>query len=182
MVFAHHIQLWELDREKGRAPRIDAFSLWCWGRLLRIPLIARRSTSSVLKEITPEYSLKGLMPKLQCFGYLMQRFRHDLATDKNKNMNPLGSKEIKPVNPKGNQQWLFIGRTDAQAKAPILWPSDVKSQLVGKDPDAGKYWGQEEKRVTENEIVGWHHQLNGHESEQTPGDGEGQGSPVCSIL
>ena len=90
--------------------------------------------------------------------------------------SPLDNKEIKPVNPKGNQPWIFIGRTDA--KAPILWPPDVKSWLTGKDPNAGKYWGQE-KGTTEDEMVGWHHQLNGHEFEQTPGDGEGQGSLVC---
>ena len=76
----------------------------------------------------------------------------------------LDSKEIKPVNPKGNQLWIFIGRTDAEAL--ILWPPDVKSQLIGKDPDAGKDWGQEEKVATEDEMVGWHHWLNGHEFEQ----------------
>ena len=75
----------------------------------------------------------------------------------------LDSKEIKPVNPKGNQPWIFIVRTDAEAEAPILWSPDAKSQFIGKDPDAGKDWGQEEKRVAEDEIVGWHHWLNGHE-------------------
>ena len=89
--------------------------------------------------------------------------------------SPLDSKEIKAVNPKGNQSWIFIGKTDAEAKAPILWPPDVKNWLVGKDPDAGKDWRQE-KGTTEDEMVGWHHQLNGHEFEQAPGDGEGQGS------
>ena len=94
--------------------------------------------------------------------------------------SPLDCKEIKPVNPKGNQPWIFIGRTDAEAEAPILWPPDAKSQLIGKDPDAGKDWGQEEvKRVTENEMVRWHHKLSGHEFEQTPGDSEGQGRLVC---
>ena len=88
-------------------------------------------------------------------------------------------KEIKPVNPKGNQPWIFILRTDAEAEAPILWPPDEKSWLIGEDPDAGKDWGQEEKGATEDEMVGWHHQLNGHEFEQTLGDGEGQGSLVC---
>ena len=70
---------------------------------------------------------------------------------------PLDCKEIKPVDPKGNQSWLFIGRTDAEAEAPIVWPTDVKSRLIGKDPDAGRDWGQEEKGVTEDEMVGWHH-------------------------
>ena len=93
--------------------------------------------------------------------------------------SPLGYKEIKPVNPKGNQPWIFIGRTDAKAEAPILWPPDVKSWLIGKDPDAGKYWGQEEKWVTEDEMVGWHHRLNEHEFEQTPRSSEGQGSLEC---
>ena len=83
------------------------------------------------------------------------------------------SKEIKPVNPKRNKSWIFIGKTDAEAKTPILWPLDVKSWLIGKDPDAGKDWGQEEKGMTEDEMVGWHHRLNGHEFEQTLGDGEG---------
>ena len=86
---------------------------------------------------------------------------------------------FKPVNPNGKQPWIFIGRNDAEVEAPILWPLDVKSRLMGKDPDAGKDWGQEEKGMTEDEIVGWHHWLNGHEFEQTPGDGEGQGSLVC---
>ena len=90
--------------------------------------------------------------------------------------NPLNSKEIKPVNPKGNQPWIFIGRADAEAEALILWPPDAKNWLTGKDPDAGKDWGQEEKGVIEDEMVGWHHWLNGHEFEQTPGGGEGQGS------
>ena len=104
--------------------RIDAFKLWCWRRLLRIPFC----------------------------------------------------KEIKPVNPKGNQSWIFIGRSGAEAK--ILWPSDVKSQLVRKGPDARKDLRQGEKGMTEDEMVGWHHRLNIHEFEQTPGDGEGQGSLV----
>ena len=91
----------------------------------------------------------------------------------------LGSKEIKPVNPKGNQSWIFIGRTDAEAEAPIIWPPDAKSRLIGKDPDAGKIWRQEEKGMTEDEMFWWHHQLNGYESEQAPGVGDGQGSVVC---
>ena len=92
--------------------------------------------------------------------------------------SPLDSKEIQPVNPKGNQSWLFFGRTDAEAEAPILWSSDVKSQLIRKDPNAGKDWAQEEKGATEDEMVGWHHLFNGHEFEfeQTLGDSEGQGS------
>ena len=93
--------------------------------------------------------------------------------------SPLDFKEIKLVNPKGNQSWIFIGRTDAQTEAPILWPPYAKGWLIGKDPDAGKDWGQEEKGTTEDEMVGWHHRLDGQEFEQTPGIVDGQGSLVC---
>ena len=93
--------------------------------------------------------------------------------------SPLDCKEIKPVNPKGNQPWIFIGRTDGEAEASILWPPDGKSWLNGKDPDAGEDQRQEEKGTTEDEMVGWHHWLNGHEFEQILGDGERQRSLVC---
>ena len=93
--------------------------------------------------------------------------------------SPLNSKEIKLVNPKRNQSWIVIGRTDAKAEAPILWPPDAKNWLIGKDPDAGKDWRQEEKRTTEDEMVGWHHRFNGHEFQQALGVGDGQGSLVC---
>ena len=83
--------------------------------------------------------------------------------------SPLDS-EIKLVNPKGNKPWIFIGRTDAEAEALMLWPLDAKNWLIGKDPDAGKDWRQEEKGATEDEMVEWHHWLNGHEFEQTLGD------------
>ena len=96
--------------------------------------------------------------------------------------SPLVSKENKPVNLKGNQPWILIGRTDAGADASILWPPDVKSWLIGKDPDLGKNWRQKEKRATEDEMVGWHQRFSGHELGQTPGDGEGQGSLMyCSL-
>ena len=91
----------------------------------------------------------------------------------------LNFKEIKPVNPKGDQPCIFTGKTDAEAEAPILGTPDVKSQLIGKDPDAGKDWRKEEKGLTEDKMVGWHHQLNGYEFEQVPGDGDGQGSLAC---
>ena len=91
----------------------------------------------------------------------------------------LDCKEIQPVHPKGNQSRIFIGRTDAEAETPILWPPDAKNWLLGKDPDAGKDWRQEEKGTTEDEMVGWHHRLNGHEFEQVPGVGEEQGSLPC---
>ena len=115
--------------KKAECWSIDAFELWCWRRLLRIPWTARRSNQSILMEISPEYSLEGLMLKLKL------------------------------------QFWL----------------PDVKSLLIGKDPDAGKGWRQEKKGMAEDEMIGWHHQLYGHEFEQTPGDSEGQESMLfCS--
>ena len=108
--------------EKAEHWRIDAFELWCWRRLLRVPWTARRFNQSILKE-------------------------------------------IQPVHPKGDQSWVFIGRTDVEAETPILWPPDVKIWLIWKDPDAGKDWRQEEKWTTEHMMVGWHHWLNGHEFE-----------------
>ena len=92
--------------------------------------------------------------------------------------SPLDGKQIQPVNSKGNQSWIFIERTDAEAEAPTLWPPEVKNWLTGKDPDAGKDWVQE-KEMTEDKMVGWHHQLDGHESEQAPRVGDGQGSLAC---
>ena len=93
--------------------------------------------------------------------------------------SPLDCKEIQPVHPKGDQSWVFIGRTDAKAETPILWPPHVKSWLIGKDSDAGRDWGQEEKGTTEDEMAGWHHWLNGRESEWTLGVGDGQGDLAC---
>ena len=124
-----------------------------------------------------------------------QRVRHDWATEHlskagrnprnpqsrlEKTLeHPLDCKEIQPVHPKGDQSWVFIGKTDVEAETPILWPPHVKSWLIGKDPDAGKDWGQEEKGVVEDEMVGWYHWLNGRESEWTLGFGDGQGGLVC---
>ena len=93
--------------------------------------------------------------------------------------SPLDLKEMKPLNPKGNQPWLFIERTDAEAEAPILWPPDAKSWLIWKDPDTWKDWGQEEKGTTGDEMVGWHHHLDGHEFEQTLDDSERQRRLMC---
>ena len=93
--------------------------------------------------------------------------------------SPLDWEEIKPINPKGNQSWIFIGRTDAEAEAPLLWLPDVKNELTGKGPDAGKYWRQEHKGMTNNEVVGQHHWLNGHEFEQATGVDDGEGSLAC---
>ena len=113
--------------KKAEQRRIDAFELWCWRRLLRVPWTARRSNQSILKEISPGY----------------------------------------------------FGRTDAEAETPVLWPPDAKSWLIVKDSDAGKDWGQEEKGTTEDEMAGWHHRLNGCESEWTQGVGDGQGGLAC---
>ena len=93
--------------------------------------------------------------------------------------SPLDCKEIQPVHSKRDQSWVFIGRTDAEAETPILWPPHEKSWLIGKDSDAGRDWGQEEKGATEDEMAGWHHWLDGHESEWTPGVGDGDGGLVC---
>ena len=93
--------------------------------------------------------------------------------------SPLDCKGIQSVRPKGDQSWIFIGRTDADAKTPILWPPHAKSWLIGKDTDAGRDWGQEEKGTTEDEMAGWHHGLDAHESEWTPGVGDGQGGLAC---
>ena len=93
--------------------------------------------------------------------------------------SPLDCKEFQPVHPKGDQSWMFIGRTDVEAETPVLWPPHAKSWLIGKNPDAGRDWGQEEKGMTEDEMVRWHHRLNGHEFGWTPEVGDGQGGLVC---
>ena len=113
---------------------------------------------------------EGWVPKNWCFWTVVLEKTLE---------SPLDTKEVKPVNPKGNQPWIFIGKTDAEAEASILWSPDADSQLTGKDPDAGKDWRQEERGMTEDEMAGWHHWLNGLEFEQTLGDREGQGSLMC---
>ena len=118
-----------------------------------------------------ELDLKeGWVPNIGCFQILLLGKTLEI---------PLDSKEIKRVNSKRNQPWTLIGRTEAKAEAPVLSPPNVNSQPTGKDPDAGKDWRREEKRMTEDEMVGWHHWFNVHEFAQTPGDIEGQGSLVC---
>ena len=112
---------------------------------------------------------EGWVPKNWCFQILVLEKTSESVLNS------------KPINPKGNQPWIFIGRTDAEVEIPILWPPDVKSWLTGKDPDAGKDWRQDEKGMTEDEMVGWHHQLNGQEFEQVLGIG-GQGSLACWSL
>ena len=113
---------------------------------------------------------EGWVPKNWCFWTVVLEKTLE---------SPLDSKEIKPVHPKGNQSWIFTGRTNAEAETPITWPLDVKSRLIGKDPDAGKDWGKEEKGVREDGMLCWHHQLNGHEFEQALGAGDGQGGLAC---
>ena len=113
---------------------------------------------------------EGWAPKNLCFQIMVL----EKALE-----SPLDNKEIKPVNPKGNQQLIFIGRIDAEGEAPILWPPGAKNWLIGKYPDAGKDWRREEKGAVEDEMVGWHHRLNGREFEHTLGDSEWQGSTVC---
>ena len=111
-------------------------------------------------------------PKKWCFGTVVLEKTLE---------SPLDCQEIEPVSPKGNQPWICMGRNDAEAEAPILWPPDAKGHLIGKDSDAGKDWRHKEKgmRMTEDEMVGRHHRSNGHEFEKTPGDSEGQGSLAC---
>ena len=128
--------------KKAERRRIDAFELWCWKRLLRVPWTARRSNQSILKEISPEYSSE-VLTSLEVLHW---------------------------------KDW-FIGNTEAET--PILWPPDARNWLIGKDPDAGKDWRQEEKRATEDEMVGWHHRLDGHEFEQALEVGDRQGSLAC---
>ena len=113
---------------------------------------------------------EGWVPKKWCFWTIVLEKTPE---------SPLACKEIQSVHPKGDQSWVFIGRTDAEAETPILWPTDAKSWLIGKDPDAGKDWGQEEKGTMEDETAGWHHQLDGHGFGWTSGFGDGQGGLAC---
>ena len=113
---------------------------------------------------------EGRTPKKWCFWIVVLEKTLESHLD---------SKEIIPVNSKGNKPWIFIGRIDAEADVPILWPPDMKSWLIGKDPEAGKDWGQGEKRATKDEMIGWSQWLNGHKFEQIPGDRKGQGSLSC---
>ena len=142
-----HGTFWEQQTQEGLG--------WChakWQKVLNIPNIENK---------------EGWLPKSWCFWIVVLEKTLE---------NPLDWKEIKPVNAKGNQSWIFTGRTDAEAEASILWPPDAKSQLTGKDPDAGKDWRQEVKGTTEDEMVGWHHRLDGQEFYQIVGDSGGQKS------
>ena len=117
-------------------------------------------------------SKEGWVPKNCCFWSVLLKTLE----------SPLDYKEINPVNPIRNQSWIIIGRTDAEAETPVLWPCDVKNLFTGKHPDVGQDWRQEEKGMTEDEMVGWHHWLNGYEFEQSPVVGDGQRSLAgCSL-
>ena len=119
-------------------------------------------------------SKESLVPKYRCFWTVVLEKSIE---------RPLVCKEIQPVHPKGNEFWIFIGSTDAEAETPMLWPPDAKNRLTGEDSDPGRDWRLEDKGTTEDEMFGWHHWLNGHEFEQAPGVGDGQGSPAyCSLL
>ena len=109
-------------------------------------------------------------PKNQCFWTVVL----EKAVE-----SPLDCKEIQPVHSEGDQSWMFIGRTDAEAETPVLWSHHEKSWLTGKDSDAGRNWGQQEKGITEDKMTGWHYRLNGHEFKWTPGVGDGQGALAC---
>ena len=164
----------------------------CSHKIKRHLLLGRKAMTNLDKPKNITLPIKVLLVKAMAFPVVMYGYELDHKESwslKNwcfwtvvleKNLESLlDSKEIKPVNPERNQLWIFTGRTDAKAEAPIFWPPDVKGQLTGKDHDSGKDWGQGEKVATEDEMVGWHHQLNTHEFEQTLGDGEGQRSLVC---
>ena len=140
----------------------------CWRRFFRVPWLSTWNCHNIVNR---------LYPSTLCESWTIKKAEHwridafELWCWRRLE-SPLDCKEIKPVNPKGNQSWIFIGRTDAEA--PIFWPPDVKNWLIGKDRDAEKDWRQEEKGLTEDEVVGWHHWLDGHEFEQTLGVGNGQ--------
>ena len=194
---------WQIDGEKVKTVSDFIFSgskitvdIDCSHKLKRHLLLARKvmtNIDTVLK--SREITLPTKVTSSQSYGFSSSRvwmweldhkegwalknwWLQTVVLEKTPE-SPLDSKELKSVSPKGNQPCIFIEMIGAEAEAPILWPPNVKSQLIGKDPDAGKDWGQEEKGVTKDEMVGWHHWLNGHEFKQTHGDGEGQGSLAC---
>ena len=134
------------------------------------PLLLLPSVFPSLRVFSNESALRIRWPKNWCFWtVVLEKTLGSL----------LDCKVFKPVNPKGNQSWIFIGRTDAEEETPILWPPDVKNWLIWKDPEAGKDWRQEEKEMKEDEMVEWHHWLHAHEFEQAPGVDDGQGSLMC---
>ena len=195
------IMSWQIDREKvetvtdfiflgSKITEDDSH------KIKRCLLLGRNAMTNLRQHIKKQrHHLANKGPYGQTYGFSSSQFRCESWTMKKAECwridafetvvlgktldSPSDCKEIKPVNLKGNQPWIFTGRTEAEVEAPVLWPPDAKSQLIGKDPDAGIDWRQEEKGATEDEMIGWCYWLNGHEFEQALGDREGQGSLVC---
>ena len=146
--------------------------------------ILKSRDTTLLKKVHLVISMVFPVVMYGCESWTLRKAEHwridafELVLEKTLE-SPLDYKKIQPVPPKGDQSWVFIGRTDVEAETPIHWPPDVKSWLIWKDPDAGKDWGQEEKGTTEEEMVGWHHQPDGHGFAWTPGVGDGQGGLAC---
>ena len=143
--------------------RTDAFELWCWRRLLRLPWTSRRSNQFILKEISPEYSLEGPMLKLKLKTKKLKNTQEDSWVFLELQGHPTNPYKRKSVLNIHWKKWFWSWSSN-------IWPPDVKNWLIGKDPDAGKDWRQEEKRTTEDEMVGWHHWLNGQDFEQALGE------------
>ena len=167
-----HVWMWDLDQKENWA-----LKNWCfWTVLLYthswFPGGFPRWASLVAQTVKRLSAMQETRVQLKNWCFWTVVLEKTLES-------PLDSKEIKPVNPKRNQSWIFIGRIDADAEAPIVWPPDAKSWLIWKDPEAGKGWRQEEKGMTEDEMAEWHHRLNEYEFEQAPGVGDGQGSLAC---
>ena len=147
------------------------FGGWvCPAKAMVFPAVMYGCESWTIKKAECRDYKESWVPKNRCFWTVVLRKTLE---------SPLDSKEIKSINPKGNRSWIFIGRTDAEAETPIVWPPDAKNWLIWKAPDVGKDWRQEEKGMTEDKVVRWHNQLDGHEFEQAPGVGDGQGGLAC---
>ena len=200
------ITSWQIDGGKVKTvtdfiflcSKITAITGDCSHKIKRCLLLGRKSMTnlhSILKKLRHHFADKGPYSQGYVFSgshvrmweldskedWVLKNWCFQIVVLEKTFKSPLDSKEIKPINSKGNKPWIFIGRSDAEAETPILQPPDTKCRFFGEVPDAGKDWGQEEKGVTEDEMVGWNHCLNGHEFEQIPGDSEGQGSLLfCS--
>ena len=194
------IPSWQIDGEKWKQWQI----LFSWApkslqtvtaamKLRRLLLGRKAMTTKCVKNQRYHFTNKGpssqsygfsrshvWLYKLECkAGWVLKNWYFWMVVLEKTLESHLDCNEIKPVNPNGNQSWVFIGRTDAEAEDSILWLPDAKIQLIRKDPDTGNDWGKEEKGATEDEMVGWHHRLNGHEIEETLGGSGGQGSLAC---
>ena len=184
--------------------RTDDFVLWYWRRFLTVPWTGRISNQSILQGINPEYPLEGLMPRASLLAQSSKEHACSAADTRDVGLIPgprrSGKGNDNPLhyscleNPMDRRAWWatvhgvaksqtqlsnWTTTTDAEVEAPVFWPPDAKSWFIGKDLNAGKEWGQEEKGATEDKIVGWHHQLNGHKFEDSLGDSEWQGRLVC---